>query len=77
MTIIEITLIIIIFLLLLRIFIYDTNKRRILKFVIKDLKELEETQNKCSPSTNFTKTYNHREGQIYQIKLFINKIKSI
>lgn len=77
MTLIEITLIIIIFFLLLRIFIYDTNKRRILKSMLEDLWILQEVQNKCSKTADFTKTYNNREGQLFQIKKIKNQLEKL
>lgn len=77
MTLLETPLIICIIILLIRIFIYNTNKKRILKSMLEDLWTLEEVQNKCDESTRFTKTYNNREGQIFQIKKIRNKLQRL
>ena len=82
MTILETLLIIciiilLIIILLIRILLYNTNKKRILKSMLEDLWTLEEVQNKCDESIRFTKTYNNREGQIFQIKKIRNKLEKL
>ena len=77
MTILETLLIICIFVLLIRILIYNTNKKRILKSMLEDLWTLQEVQSKCNESVRFTKTYNNREGQIFQIKKIRNKLENL
>lgn len=77
MTVLEIILIIYIIILLIRIFIYHINQKNILKSMLEDLRNLQETQNKCTEESKFTKAYNIRKGQIYQIKKIKNKIKKL
>ncbi len=77
MTILETLLIICIFVLLIRILIYNTNKKRILKSMLEDLWTLQEVQSKCNESVRFTKTYNNREGRIFQIKKIRNKLENL
>ena len=77
MTVLEITLIVCIIILLIRIFIYHINQKNILKSMLEDLRSLQETQNKCTEESKFTKTYNNREGQIFQIKKIRNKLKNL
>ena len=77
MTTLETLLIFCIIILLIRIFIYNINKRRILKSMLEDLWTLEEVQGKCDESIRFTKTYNNREGQIFQIIKIRNKLKKL
>ena len=45
--------------------------------MLEDLFIIEETQNKCGPTTEFTKSYNNREGQIFQIKKIRNKFENL
>ena len=77
MTTLETLLIICIIILLIRIFIYNTNKKRILKSMLEDLWLLEEIQDKCTKLTDFTKTYNNRVGQIFQLKKIRNKLEEL
>lgn len=77
MTILETLLIICIIILLIRILLYNTNKKRILKSMLEDLWTLQEVQSKCDESIRFTKTYNNREGQIFQIKKIRNKLEKL
>jgi len=77
MTTLETLLMICIFILLIRILLYNTNKKRILKSMLEDLWLLQDTQDKCSKTVDFTKTYNNREGQIFQIRKIKNKLEEL
>jgi hypothetical protein len=45
--------------------------------MLEDLWLLQDTQDKCSKTVDFTKTYNNREGQIFQIRKIKNKLEEL
>lgn len=81
MTILETLLIICIIIFLTRIFIYNYNKKQILKTLEEDYNILTEVQHKSTKKyylgNSWTTTFSNREGQLFQIKKIKNQLEKL
>lgn len=77
MTTLEILLIICICILLIRIFVYNHNKKQILKILEEDYNILIEVQHKSTKENSWTTSFSNREGQIFQIKKIKNSLEKL